>query len=166
MAEAHEAMVPGSVPAARLRLLLLALTLVHCGSSPSEEGGCYPDADGIVARPSTISLTVADDAFSKALVNTQNGSSVTLTLTNVGTASHGFTVGCMDVAAEYPHLPAGCSSKTCFPADSTIEPLMPGESKTITFTTPTPDNIIYPFRSNAPGDALVPGLNDGQWSVM
>jgi hypothetical protein len=155
-----------TLPFARLRLALLALTLLHCGSSSSEDGTCYPDADGITALPSTISLTVTDDEFSRAVINTQNNSSVTLTLTNAGSVPHGFAVGCMDVTAEYPHLPAGCSSKSCFPAESTFEPIMPGESKTVTFITPVPDNIIYPFQSSAPDDAMVPGLNGGQWSVM
>ncbi len=159
-------LAPRTFPLGHLRLLLLAATLVHCGSSSSEDGACYPDADGVTSQPSTINLTVTDDAFSRVLINTQNNSSVTLTLTNAGTAPHGFAVSCMDVTSEYPHLPAGCSSETCFPADSVIDPLMPGESKTVTFVTPVPDNIIYPFQSSAPADAMVPGLNGGQWSIM
>ena len=54
----------------------------------------------------------------------------------------------------------------CFPASATIAPLAPGASATITFDTPTPDGLIYPFTSNEPADSAVPGLNDGQWSLM
>jgi hypothetical protein len=39
----------------------------------------------------------------------------------------------------------------------------------VTFETPAPDNLNYPFKSSAPGDADNPGLNgsDGAaWSLM
>ena len=55
---------------------------------------------------------------------------------------------------------------SCFPTGATIAPIAPGQSQTTTFFTPTPDNLIYPFRSGAPNDSAVPGLNDGQWSIM
>jgi len=109
----------------------------------------------------TLDLTVDDTGFSKAVVSTQNDSPVTLTLTNTGTKPHGFQVGCTTTTA-----PAGCLTKVCFPNDSTIAPIAPGTSKTITFETPTPDGILYPFRSNGPDDSKVTGLNDGQWSLM
>ncbi len=101
------------------------------------------------------------DAGMKEILSTQNDAVVMLTLTNLGTKPHGFKVGCTQTSA-----PPGCSTTVCFPADSTIAPLAPGESKTITFDTPTPDGIIYPFSSNEPADRSVPALNDGQWSVM
>jgi hypothetical protein len=41
-----------------------------------------------------------------------------------------------------------------------------GATKTITFETPVPDNLIYPFTSNDPDDSAVVGLNSGQWSLM
>jgi hypothetical protein len=34
------------------------------------------------------------------------------------------------------------------------------------FETPVPDGLIYPFDSNEPDDKGIPGLNDGQWSLM
>jgi hypothetical protein len=66
-------------------------------------------------------------------------------------------------------LPAGCSSKVCFPSSSTIAPIAAGTSKTITFDTPTPDGLLYPFKSSEASDSTVPGLNgsDGSaWSLM
>ena len=148
-------------------LILFAATLVQCSSgSAADDGECFPDADGKTGGAFTINLTVDDDGFSKTVLSTQDNSSVTLTLTNQGTLPHGFELGCVSVTSEFPHLPAGCPSMSCFAPESTIGPLEPGESKTVTFFTPTPDNLIYPFQSNAPDDATVPGLNAGQWSIM
>jgi hypothetical protein len=130
---------------------------------------CYPDNDGINGGAYTFDLVVNDtgffatgpDAGTKELLSTQNDAQVTLTLTNNGTKPHGFKVGCTTATA-----PAGCSTTVCFPANAAIAPLAPGESKTITFDTPTPDGIIYPFTSNEPADSTVDALNDGQWSLM
>jgi hypothetical protein len=146
-------------------LLLLAAALTHCSSSSAAsmdtDAGCYPDNDGINNVVATIDLTVDDTGFSRSPISTQNDSPVTLTLTNKGTKPHGFEVGCTTTTA-----PAGCATRVCFPDDSTIAPLAPGESKTITFETPTPDGIIYPFKSSEPADSDVKALNDGQWSLM
>ncbi len=130
---------------------------------------CYPDNDGINGGDYTIDLVVNDtgffasgpDAGMKDLLSTQNDAQVTLTLTNKGTRPHGFKVGCTTAEA-----PAGCPTTVCFPATSTIAPLEPGETKVITFDTPTPDGIIYQFSSNEPADSSVRALNDGQWSLM
>lgn len=133
--------------------------------------------------PQTVDLVVDDtgfyagspdsgadtDAGMKTVITTQNGSTITFTLTNRGTKEHGFEVGCTSVLAAYPDLPAGCSSMACFPSGSTIAPIAPGASKTVTFVTPIPDNLLYPFKSSAPGDANVPGLNGSEgsaWSLM
>ncbi len=51
-------------------------------------------------------------------------------------------------------------------AEAKIAPIDPGKSKTIVFDTPTPDGLLYPFKSSEPGDGKVSELNDGQWSVM
>jgi len=176
----------------RLSFLALAgsVLLVHCSSSSSggdsaggDGGDCYPDNDGVNNVPQPVDLVVDDtgfyagspdsgadtDAGMKTVITTQNSSTVTLTLTNKGTKEHGFTVECTSVLPAYPNLPAGCSSMACFPSDSTIAPLAPGASKTVTFQTPAPDNLNYPFKSNAPGDADSPALNgsDGTaWSLM
>ena len=135
---------------------------------------CYPDSDGISDQTYTIDITVNDtgftasggsDAGAKDLIATQNASQVTLTLTNDGTKRHGFTVGCVSACSAYSTLPAGCSPMACFPSGSTIAPIDPGTSATVTFITPVPDSLIYPFSSGAPGDDSVPGLNQGQWSL-
>jgi hypothetical protein len=39
-------------------------------------------------------------------------------------------------------------------------------SMTVMFDTPTPDGLFYPFKSSQPSDSAVPGLNNGQWSLM
>jgi hypothetical protein len=172
---------------------LASLALSHCSTSSGGSNGdtscssigadadfdrdagvCYPDNDGITGGSYTIDLDVDDTGFlatavdggMKDIISTQNDAQVTLTLTNTGTVPHGFAVGCTNVCASYPTLPVGCSPNACFPSSATIAPLAPGASATITFVTPTPDGLLYPFTSNAPGDANVPGLNQGQWSLM
>lgn len=145
---------------------------------------CYPDNDGITGGAYTIDLAVDDTGFTatgtddndggvvKNVIATQNDAMITLTLTNKGTMPHGFQVGCVSVCSSYPNLPAGCSPLACFPTGatggSTIAPIMPGASMTIMFNTPTPDGLLYPFSSSAPGDSAVPGLNGSisQWSLM
>jgi hypothetical protein len=168
------------------RCSILALTgvaLAHCSSS-SPGGNCYPDNDGINGGSYTVDLVVddmgfypgspdsgdiSDDAGMKTVISTQNDAQVTLTLTNKGTTPHGFEVECTNATPSYPVLPAGCSATVCFPGDSTIAPIAPGATTTITFDTPTPDGLLYPFKSSAPGDANVPGLNGADmtaWSLM
>jgi hypothetical protein len=140
----------------------------------TDAGVCYPDNDGINGGSYTIELAVDDtgftaaevDAGAKDIISTQNDAQVTFTLTNNGTKPHGFEVEPTSVCPAYPTLPAGCPSEAGFPANSTIPTLAPGASITITFDTPTPDGLIYPFRSPVPADASVPGLNAGQWSLM
>jgi len=133
--------------------------------------------------PATIDLVVDDtgfyagspdsgadtDAGMKTVITTQNASTITFTLTNQGTKEHGFEVQCTSVLSAYPDLPSGCSSTACFPSSSTVAPIAPGTSKTVTFVTPVPDNLLFPFKSSAPGDANVPGLNGSEgtaWSLM
>jgi hypothetical protein len=147
----------------------LLATLAGCSSSSSgggDGGACFTDGDGINGGAYTFDLTVDDTGFSKNILATQNDAQVTLTLTNMGTKPHGFEVECASVTSAYPDLPAGCPTTACFPAGSTIAPLAPGASKTITFDTPTPDGIIYPFKSSEPADGTVPGLSNGQWTLM
>jgi hypothetical protein len=153
-------------PAFRATLVLCGIALLGCGSGGSGGGGgggaCYADSDGINGGDYTFDLTVDDTAFSKTILTTENDARATVTLTNTGTKPHGFEVGCVD----YPDPPPGCTPKVCFPADATIAPLAPGASATITFDTPTADGVIYPFKSSEPNDSSVPGLNDGQWTLM
>jgi hypothetical protein len=172
-------------------LALVSVALLHCSSSNSSSsasasgdgGDCYPDNDGINDVPSTIDLVVndtgfypgspdsgvTDDAGAKSVITTQNSSTITFTLTNQGTKEHGFKVLCTSVLPAYPDLPSGCATTSCFPSDSTIAPIAPGTSTTITFVTPVPDNLVFPFESSATGDANVPGLNGSEgsgWSLQ
>ncbi len=154
--------------ALRGTLVLLGGALAGCTSTSGggADAGCYPDNDGINGGSYTFDLTVSDVGYSKMILATQNDAQATVTLTNSGTKPHGFVVGCTNSASTYPDLPAGCSSVVCFPTNASITGLAPGASQTITFDTPTPDGLIYPFTSGEPGDEAVPGLNDGQWSLM
>jgi hypothetical protein len=161
-----------SVFALRVNLVLCgAALLCACSSSPSsattgDGGACFPDNDGLSGGNDIEDLTVDDTGFSRLVLNTENSDTITFTLTNMGTKPHGFEVECTSVLPGYPNLPAGCPSMSCFPANSTIPPIEPGASVTITFITPVADNLIYPFKSSEPSDSAVPGLNNGQWSLM
>jgi hypothetical protein len=143
-----------------------ALTSVD--ASAAELNMCFPDHDGINGGSYTFDVTVDDTGFSKTILGSQNDATVTLTLKNTGKKPHGFEVECTSVIPAYPIVPAGCPSLACFPSNSTIAPLAPGESETIVFDTPTPDSLLYPFRSSEPADCAVPGLNgsENQWSLM
>jgi hypothetical protein len=163
-----------------LALVVLGGALVDCsGSSGSASNGdksddddddmCFPDNDGVTGNTDgtyMFALTVDDTGFSKMLLTTQNSAMATVMLTNNGTKPHGFKVGCTSVTPAYPNVPAGCRTTACFDPSSTIAPLDPGKSASVTFETPVPDNLIYPFTSNEPDDSAVPGLNNGQWSLM
>jgi len=162
----------GRSPRLHAALGLLGVALVGCSSSGGDSGGgggaaaCFPDNDGINGGDYTFDLTVDDTAFSKKIISTQNDAQATVTLKNTGTKPHGFAVGCTGTASSYPDAPAGCPTVACFPSDATLAPIAPGASQTITFDTPTPDNLIYPFKSTEPDDSTVPALNDGQWVLM
>jgi hypothetical protein len=158
-------------------LLLVGGAFLDCTSSSSageDAGACFPDNDGINGGSYTIDLVVNDvgffasgeDAGAKTIIATQNDAQVTFTLTNTGTRPHGFEVECTSVTTAYPDVPAGCPTTACFPSSSTIPSLAAGASVTITFDTPTPDGLIYPFKSPVAADSSVPGLNAGQWSLM
>jgi hypothetical protein len=163
-----------------LTVLIVGTALTNCSSSSGgsasgdkgdddDDDSCFPDNDGVTGNTDGIYnfvLTVDDTGFSKMLLTTQNSAMVSLMLTNTGTKPHGFKVGCTSVTPAYPNAPAGCPTTACFDASVSIAPLDPGKSATIMFETPVPDNLIYPFTSNEPADSAVPGLNNGQWSLM
>lgn len=169
---ARSPLAPGAL------LVLVVVALSHCSSASSsspaasgdddDSGDCFPDNDGVTGNPTPyiFDVMVNDTGFSKMLLTTQNSAPVMLTLTNTGTKPHGFKVECTSVTPAYPNVPAGCPTTACFPAGSTIAPLAPGASATVTFMTPVPDSLIYPFNSNEPADSSVTALNDGQWSLM
>jgi hypothetical protein len=137
-------------------------------ASPAELDMCFPDHDGLNGGNYIFDVTVDDTGFSKMIFATQNDATATLTLKNTGTKPHGFAIECTSVTPAYPTVPKGCPDVACFPSNAYIAPLAPGESKTVTFGTPTPDGLLYPVRSSEPNDDTVPGLNGAmtQWSLM
>jgi hypothetical protein len=141
----------------------LGFASTHCGGDATGGAGgssCLTDSNGMNGGDYTFVVAVDDTGFSKRILQTENLAQVTLTLTNMGTKPHGFEVECMPTSA-----PAGCPTTSCFPAGSTIAPLAPYASTTVTFDTPGVEGI-YTFKSSAPGDSAVSGLNDGQFIVM
>jgi hypothetical protein len=153
---------PGPL-ALRAMLVLLGFALVHCNSgAPGGSGGssCFDDANGLVGGDYTFVVTVDDTEYSKQILQSENLAQITLTLTNMGTKPHGFEVECIPTSA-----PAGCPRMSCFSDGSTIAPLAPGATMTVTFDTPSPEGI-YTFKSSASGDSAVSGLNDGQFILM
>jgi hypothetical protein len=146
--------------------------LLGVDASQTELNMCFPDHDGINGGTYTIDITVSDTVFSKTVIGTQNDATAILTVKNIGAKPHGFEVECVSVFSgnppAYSTVPAGCPTVACFPPNSTIAPLQPGDSKTITFDTPTPDGLNYPVRSSDPADCAIPGLNgsETQWALM
>jgi hypothetical protein len=134
-------------------LALLALGPGCSHSSDDDDQACTPDdADGIISEPARLVVTVTDREFSPKILAAQNSSDITLTLENQGTSPHGFVIDCLPT----PNTD-GCPTESCFPSESQVEPLAPGESATITFETPLVEGI-YDFRSDVSEDAqLTPG---------
>jgi hypothetical protein len=147
--------------------VLLGILISGCGSSTNASGGaggsntCFVDANGLSGGDYTFDVTVTDTGFSKTLLETENLAQVTLTLKNAGTKPHGFEVECKPTSAPA----AGCPRTSCFPSGSTIAPLAPGASTTVTFDTPNPEGI-YTFKSSEAADSTVSGLNHGQFILM
>ncbi len=144
-----------------------ALCSVGCSSSDeNDDSGCAPDDhDGVLGGNVTVQVSVSDTAFAVGGVNSgssepnisiQNSAVVTLTLTNTGTKPHDMTISCLPT-----ELPASCMNpSSCFPMEANVAPLMPGESKTVTFTAPVLEGA-YQFVSDVDGDTTT----DGQGKV-
>lgn len=135
--------------------LLLALSC----SDATLERGCTPDdQDGVIGGSHRVLLSVSDTGYAVGGVNSgstqpniavQNSSTVTLTVTNVGSTPHGLRIACLPT-----HLPAGCAELSCFPESANISGLAPGEQVTVTFVTPVVEGA-YTFTSDEPGDTIV-----------
>jgi hypothetical protein len=106
----------------------------------------------------TVLMSVSDTAFAvggldsgsdQRNIAVQNSSSVTLTLTNVGTKQHDFIVQCIPTG-----LGAGCPTQSCFPSTANMFAMSPGQSSTTTFVTPAVEGA-YQFISDEPGDTQV-----------
>jgi hypothetical protein len=140
---------------------LLLLLAAACSSAPEAKDQCAPDdADGLVGGHTTVLVSVSDTGYAVGGVGSgstqpniavQNSSSVTLTVTNVGRMPHGFRVACIPTG-----LPAGCPRQSCFPDGASIASIAPGDSVTVTFTTPAVEGA-YAITSDQPGDAALLG---------
>jgi hypothetical protein len=130
-----------------------ALLIACSGSDAKTNDACAPDdADGIIDEPAMPRLTVTDSEFMPKIVTTQNSSHITLTLQNAGTRPHGFVVDCKPTPNS-----DGCPMQSCFPSESEIAPIAPGDEATVSFVSPLVEGI-YVFHSNAAEDAeLAPG---------
>jgi len=144
----------GSLFFSRGALLLATAGLnFACSSDANKKDACTPDdGDGIISEPALVFLTVTDSQFEPILVATQNTSEITLELTNEGTTPHGFVVDCKPT----PNTD-GCPMQSCFPRESKIAAVPPGQSMTIRFETPLVEGI-YEFHSDVAQDTeLTPG---------
>jgi hypothetical protein len=82
------------------------------------------------------------------ILKAQNSGKMTVTLTNVGSKPHGFSVQCLP-------LNAGCTA--CFPPEAKVASLAPGERKTLSFVAPDHEGI-YTISSDVPGDTFTAQL--------
>jgi hypothetical protein len=131
------------------RAAILAVA-VACGCSSSNDDVCAPDdADGVIGGDVTLALTAKDDAFEPTISKVQNLTNVTLTITNAGAKPHGFSIDCLATPNSN-----GCPAQSCFPAASTIAPIAPGGTVTLTFAVPRVEGI-YTFRSDVATGQLI-----------
>ena len=141
-----------------LLLAAAALNFACSGMDESQNDACTPeDADGVISEPATLLLTVTDTNFAPIVLTTQNSSEITLTLRNDGTTPHGFVVDCRPTPND-----DGCPTQSCFPSESQIELVVPGEQATVVFETPLVEGL-YDFRSGVAEDA---DLGGGQFLVQ
>lgn len=131
---------------------LAVVTSACSGSSSSvsgnDSGACASDPDGVKGGQFPFDLAVSDEAFAPPILKAQDFADVKLTLTNKGTKSHGFKVGCIPA----PNI-TGCPTTSCFPDASVIAPIAPDASATVTFVTPHVEGT-YVFESSAAGDTM------------
>ena len=133
---------------------------VGCSSSDAKKNDdlCTPDdADGVISEPASLLLRVTDSAFTPTILAAQNTSEITLTLENRGTTPHSFVVDCKPTPNH-----DGCPMQSCFPAESKIDPVAPGESLTIEFESPLVEGI-YRFHSDVAEDSALPS---GQFIIQ
>ncbi len=140
--------------------LLLLLNCAAARSRTTTKAATPDDQDGIVGGNTKVLLNVSDTGYAvggvksgstQPNISVQNSSSVTLTITNVGTTPHGFQIACIPT-----ELPAGCPQQSCFADDTSIDAIEPGESVTITFDTPAVEGA-YSFTSDPTGDEALIG---------
>ncbi|HEY5377569.1 MAG TPA: cupredoxin domain-containing protein [Polyangiaceae bacterium] len=149
-------------------LVLGLLATSACSSSSDSEGKCNPDdADGVVGITATVKVSVSDTDFTVGGVGSnstepniavQNSSTVKLAVTNTGTKPHSFKVACIP-----SDLPAGCEQTSCFPDAANIPAIAPGDSVSVTFSTPAVEGT-YQFFSDQDGDTSAGG--EGNYSGL
>jgi hypothetical protein len=138
----------GTCVAAALAVIGLA---AGCGDPNDDDDPCAPDdADGVIGGAVTFELAVDDEGFSPMILTAQNAAKVTLTLRNDGTTPHSFVIDCIPT----PNM-NGCPTTSCFPAESSIPPVMPGASAMAVFEVPRVEGIHY-FHSDVAGDTPGP----------
>jgi hypothetical protein len=119
-------------------------------SDDGDDGGgspcAPPDSDGVVGGCYAFDVTVDEAGFSPRILKAQNSATIILRVTNAGTRSHDFVMGCLPI--DFP----GCPAQSCFPSKASLTALAPGASATATFVTPYVEGI-YDFRSDVPGDS-------------
>jgi hypothetical protein len=126
-----------------------ALLALSCSGTDAGDACTPDDADGVIGGKVTRNVTVDDDGYMPINVTVQNLAVVTLVLTNAGTVAHGFEVKCLATPND-----TGCPTKSCFPPESTIEPIDPGETAAVKFTVPLVEGA-YAIRSTA-DDGVAP----------
>jgi len=83
----------------------------------------------------------------------QNQAIITLKLTNAGTSPHGFEIACVQTPND-----DGCQTEWCFPAESEIAPIDPGETATAVFKVPLYEGE-YPITTGVEGDKAAAQFN-------
>ena len=86
-----------------------------------------------------------DSGSTSTNVAFENSSTVMLTLFNVGTRPHDFTIQCQPPSAD------NCEMTWCFPTEANIPAVAPGASATTTFVAPFSEGV-YVFTSDLDGD--------------
>ena len=135
------------------------VSMTACSSNKASGDQCMGgDQDGVSGGSTRVLMSVSDTAFAvggldsgsdQRNVAVQNLSSVTLTLTNVGTKHHSFVVQCISTVPI-----AGCPALSCFPLSANVSALPPGQNSTTTFVAPAVEGA-YQFISDEPGDTQV-----------
>jgi uncharacterized cupredoxin-like copper-binding protein len=116
-------------------LSVLALTLAACSSSPSL---------------TQIEVKAAEFTYTPAEIQVQAGQTVELTLTNLGSVEHAFTV--LDMPIEEGTVvstPAGHAVATLVPATTVHVAAAAGESASVVFTPTEPGS--YAIECDIPG---------------
>jgi hypothetical protein len=149
-------------------LVLGLLVTSACSSKSDDNSSCNPgDADGVVGGVNTVKVSVSDTAFTVGGVDSnstesniavENSSAVRLTVTNTGTQLHSFKIACIPSG-----LPVSCEQMSCFPDAANITAIAPGDSFTVTFSTPAVEGT-YQFFSDEDGDTSAGG--EGNYSGL